>query len=39
MDFKEMDWDGVNWNNLAQDKDQWWFLVEMVMNNLRFSQQ
>jgi hypothetical protein len=30
--FKEMQWDGVQWIQLAQDKDQCCALVNMVMN-------
>jgi len=25
-------WEGVDWIHLAQDRDQWWALVNMVMN-------
>jgi hypothetical protein len=27
-----MGWDGMDWIDLAQDKDQWRALVNMVMN-------
>lgn len=27
MDFGETDQDGMDWNNLAQDRDLWWALV------------
>jgi hypothetical protein len=32
MDLGEIGWDGSEWNELAQDKDQWRALVNMVMN-------
>jgi hypothetical protein len=32
MDLREMVWEGVNWIHLAQDRDQWWALVNTVMN-------
>jgi hypothetical protein len=25
-------WVGVDWNHLAQDRDQWWALVTTIMN-------
>jgi hypothetical protein len=31
MDLREIGWDGVNWIELAQDKDQWMALLNMVM--------
>jgi hypothetical protein len=32
-DLREIHWgDKVEWNQLAQDRDQWWALVNMVMN-------
>jgi hypothetical protein len=34
--LKELEWDGMDWIDLAQDRDQWWVLVSTVMN-LRFS--
>jgi hypothetical protein len=24
MDIKEIEWEGVDWIGLAQDKDKWW---------------
>jgi hypothetical protein len=30
--FREIDWDGRDWINLAQDKDQYRALVDTVMN-------
>jgi hypothetical protein len=32
MDLREIGWDGVDWNELAQERDQWRALVNMVMN-------
>jgi hypothetical protein len=29
---REVGWDGVDWVDLAEDRDQWWALVNMVMN-------
>jgi hypothetical protein len=35
MDLREKEWDGGDWMELAQDRDQWRALVNTVMN-LRF---
>jgi hypothetical protein len=32
MVLGEMGWDGMDWINLAQDRDQWRALVNTVMN-------
>jgi hypothetical protein len=32
MDVREIGWDGMDWIDLAQDRDQWSALVNMVMN-------
>jgi hypothetical protein len=32
MDLKERGWDGMDWIDLAQDRDQWRALVNTVMN-------
>jgi hypothetical protein len=32
MDLRETGWDGMNWIELAQDRDQWRALVNTVMN-------
>ena len=32
FDLKETGWEGIHWIHLAQDKDMWWTLVNMVMN-------
>jgi transcription termination factor 2 len=32
MDLREIGWDGMDWMDLAQDRDQWRALVNTVMN-------
>jgi hypothetical protein len=32
MDLREIGWDGINWIDLAQDRDQWRTIVNTVMN-------
>jgi hypothetical protein len=32
MDLREIGWEDVDWIHLDQDIDQWWALVNMVMN-------
>jgi hypothetical protein len=32
MDLKEIGLGSMNWIHLAHDKDQWWALVNTVMN-------
>jgi hypothetical protein len=32
MDLREIGWDGIDWIELAQDRDQWRALVNAVMN-------
>jgi hypothetical protein len=32
MDLREIEWDGMDWLVLAQDRDQWRALVNTVMN-------
>jgi hypothetical protein len=32
MDLGEIGWDGMDWIELAQDRDQWRALVNTVMN-------
>jgi hypothetical protein len=32
IDLTEIGWDGVDWIDLAQDRDQWRALVNTVMN-------
>jgi hypothetical protein len=31
-DLREIEWEGVDWIHLAQDRDQWWAPVNTVMN-------
>jgi hypothetical protein len=33
MNLKKVGWNGVDWLHVAQDKDQWWALVNTVMNH------
>jgi hypothetical protein len=32
MDLRDIGWDGVDWVDLAQDRDRWNALVKTVMN-------
>jgi hypothetical protein len=32
MDLREIEWDGMDWIDLAEDRDQWRDLVNTVMN-------
>jgi hypothetical protein len=32
MDLREIAWDGVEWIDMAQDRDQWRSLVNTVLN-------
>jgi hypothetical protein len=32
MDLQEVGWEGVDWIDMAQDRDRWWALVNAVMN-------
>jgi hypothetical protein len=32
MDLRDIGWDGMDWIELAQDRDQWRVLVNTVMN-------
>jgi hypothetical protein len=32
MDLREIGWDGMDWIDLAQNRDQWRVLVNTVMN-------
>jgi hypothetical protein len=32
MELKYIEWEGVDWNNLAQDRDKWWSVVNTVRN-------
>jgi hypothetical protein len=39
MDLRETGWDGTDWIDLAQDRDQWSALVTMVAAQLVASQE
>jgi hypothetical protein len=32
IDLREIEWDGMDWTDLAKDRDQWRALVNTVMN-------
>jgi hypothetical protein len=32
MDFRETEWEVVDWIHLAQDRHHWWAVVNTVMN-------
>jgi hypothetical protein len=32
MDLREVEWEGVDWIHLAQDRNKWQALVNTVMN-------
>jgi hypothetical protein len=32
IDLREIGWDGIDWIDLAQDREEWRALVNMVMN-------
>jgi hypothetical protein len=32
MDIRDVEWNRMNWINLAEDRDQWWALANTVMN-------
>jgi hypothetical protein len=32
MDLREIEWEGVEWMHLVEDKDQWQALVNTIMN-------
>jgi hypothetical protein len=32
MDLRKIGWDGVDWMDMAQDRDQWKALVNTVLN-------
>ena len=34
MDLQEVGWRGMDWIDLAQDRDRWWALVNVVVNLL-----
>jgi hypothetical protein len=32
MDLREIEWGGVNWVDLFQDRDQWMALINTIVN-------
>jgi len=34
MDLQEVGFEGIDWINVADDRDRWWALVNVVMNLL-----
>jgi hypothetical protein len=38
MDLREIGWDGADWIDLAQDRDQWRALVNTVINLREFTE-
>jgi hypothetical protein len=32
IDLREIEWDGADWIDMAQDRDQWRYLVNTVLN-------
>jgi hypothetical protein len=34
MDLQEVGWGGIGWIDLAQDRDSWWVLMNMVLKAL-----
>jgi hypothetical protein len=34
VDLREIEWDGLDWIDIAQDRDQWRALVNTIMNLL-----
>jgi hypothetical protein len=32
MDLKELGWGGMDWIDMAEDRDRWWALVNAMMN-------
>ena len=32
MDYQEVGWGGMDWIDLAQERDRWWALVNAIMN-------
>jgi hypothetical protein len=37
MDLREIGWDGIDWIDLAQDRDQWRALVNTVIKIQSFA--
>ena len=34
MDLQEVEWEGMNWTDLAQERERWWALVNVVDMNI-----
>jgi hypothetical protein len=34
MDLREIGWDGIDWIDLVEDRDQWRAVVNIVMNKM-----
>jgi hypothetical protein len=32
MDFRKVGWKGMDWINLAQDRERWWNVINVVIN-------
>ena len=32
MDVQDVEWEGMNWIYLTQDRDKWWAVVDAVTN-------
>jgi len=32
MDLQKVEWGGIGWTDLAQDREKWWALVNVAMN-------
>jgi hypothetical protein len=32
MDVQEVGWEGVDWIDMAEERDRWWTVVNVVMN-------
>jgi len=39
MGAREIEWKGVDWIYLAQDRAKWWAVVSMVTNNIKLMSQ
>jgi hypothetical protein len=37
MDLNVIGWKSLNWINLAQDSDQWWVLVDIIILTFGFN--
>jgi hypothetical protein len=32
MNLQELGWEGMDWTDMAQDRDRWWTIVNAVIN-------